>query len=410
MYSPVFKCFFLIFLSLNSAALLSQAFPGIHHNSDMSSSFQQKKQATPEAYESGPRAQLLKKLRSGGAALRSAAAKSRVHILVKRKDEREEAELAGDKKKKAAAKSEPDSPKIKKKEKLVKDYALPERVERLSGVYFWQQTMKLHQIMLLTLPIDSLLLYANLKIMKNPAAQSTVEMITFVLLGITLLAFNKGLLFSAIYTLQKIQRKFSMAKNNRLAWIVLGIIAAVTVVDVLFRISASSSSYISVIMAGLFLSGAGYNFYREVRAKLQQDKNFENDPILWLEHTNQQIFTVAVVPLVSARLIATMGALLAPFAPNPSLAFLLYLGASLSFLLFLTPKKEDFIANCQRCAQFTSRALAIAGYCPACDRQRFQKKEAEQDHAAEAEDDEERDQGPGAAKAASKSAKSTAKS
>lgn len=106
---------------------------------------------------------------------------------------------------------------------------------------------------------------------------------------------------------------------------------------------------------------------KQKRAAIQRDKT------LLIDLLNQELFITNTLPFVAARLSGLGFSLIAMHNNLPSSSIVEVATSALLFFVLL-PKPDDFVANCQRCARWTSKRLALYGYCPYCGREQFQIK------------------------------------
>ncbi len=126
---------------------------------------------------------------------------------------------------------------------------------------------------------------------------------------------------------------------------------------------------------------------RTMRKQMQEQSQhltlMWTDRIYWVEQVNKQIFSLAIVPIISARLLSISGMLTIRASTTMPLSLIPYLALATLLLLAAYPQREYFVIQCRRCGYWTSRALKGLRGCPKCNRAAFQLVATEDDSALE---------------------------
>jgi hypothetical protein len=116
-----------------------------------------------------------------------------------------------------------------------------------------------------------------------------------------------------------------------------------------------------------YVARRSLNEQQQKRAAIQRDKT------LLIDVLNQELFLTNIIPILAAR-ISGLGFSLMAMHNNVPTSSLFEVATSTLLFFVLSPKPDDFVAHCQRCARWTSKRLALYGYCPHCGREQFQIK------------------------------------
>jgi hypothetical protein len=154
-------------------------------------------------------------------------------------------------------------------------------------------------------------------------------------------------------------------KTRRFQWLAIGFILAAIIADLAAKLAGTSLIQVLAVSAiVLFVSARRFvRDLKEVRVRAQQ---LRSDTALWIETENRKVFLITAVPIVLSRILSFGGAYLAALSPDPVRTYLVWLAAAVALLLAGIPKREDFIAACPRCGNWTSKVLHRMRKCPSC--------------------------------------------
>lgn len=256
---------------------------------------------------------------------------------------------------------------------------LPVRTTERSAIELYDNTKLIWKLLLVSLPIDLLVVSLELRIALSPSLLSFLELASLAGLSIAALFLLRDSMIDGLDKLEAFQHramKFSIAHSKAIFFV----IAAVTTVEIIFHVGGFG--IIAIIPASILALRASRAIKKSLGEHHERFLAFERDQVLLLNSLNKRLFTLSITPLVFAR-VASLCAAVAVLATSHSIgAWLPYGGAALVLLCTFFPQEEDFVIRCRKCSRWTSRALKSKGYCPVCSREEFQLKEMPEQAAA----------------------------
>ena len=132
----------------------------------------------------------------------------------------------------------------------------------------------------------------------------------------------------------------------------------------------TANSLLGVLTALVVAGGALMSLVRGYLDKLERDDRYSSDPALWIEHSNRQLFWLAMGPAIPVRSVSALTALYA-LIQGDVLWYLVGLVITLVLFGMLQPHRESFMLRCRHCGIWTSKALAATGSCLGCDSESF---------------------------------------
>lgn len=249
---------------------------------------------------------------------------------------------------------------------------LPIRLEALSVEKHLLTAHRYWRIAFVSLPIDFLFLSFPTTAEEPWSGELALDLllpIAVVALLITVFPVLEHLRKLLVSTQTQIAKS-----SSALGWIVIPFIALLLLGDMIVRIGASGliPIFIAVIIAVRATLEARKTF-AERQATL---KRLQHDRTEWVMQADQQIFLMAIAPILLARSIPFTAGLATALGALNSIWFPPFWAVGAVMLLAHAPRREDFIVPCPRCASWTSRALVHLKICPNCDRAAFWSSQA----------------------------------
>lgn len=225
--------------------------------------------------------------------------------------------------------------------------------------------------MTLSLPFD-------LALLSFPFPELPWDWLVIALSALTAILMARFELFTALRAIEARHLSFedSISKHSGWGIALLGIIAAV---ELLVRLSGLGATlgHVAALGVVIVLARSIKSVRDSVRQRRADRARLKDDRIFWVERGNLQLFIVALMPIATARLLATAGAGLAALSPDPLLTLAPVMLLAVLALMLSYPDRELFMGCCPRCGFRTSRLLMELGYCLACNHQEFVEKSGE---------------------------------
>ena len=244
---------------------------------------------------------------------------------------------------------------------------------RYTSFYYQSLTLKIWKILLLTTPLDLLLLYLPV----------TPPLGLYPAIGVLLLIAFMGTLRDQLFTLffkVRTTRERIIASTQKIRWLLPlavlgGVVGEFALKTGQVFMKFNPSIFVPIIFFIVVLIPAYRKIKKSTEEKALKDQRLAVDRIYWVEEVNKQIFILNLAPILAARALS-LCALIESGAhvPHRDLIGLLYFFGALALSLALYPSKESFILPCKRCGFPTSRALQEFNRCPKCDFGFFQRQ------------------------------------
>ena len=257
-----------------------------------------------------------------------------------------------------------------KADKLLIDRSLPVREARLSAFYFFGRAQVIWNALVITLPLDLLLLTLDLRYLATLWSPPLLRDVTLILFFVGLAGLIREPALDLIASFKEYREKLaaSLQKSN---WIIVLFVLAIIVLQVVESFF-EDLSLTPIIMALIIGWGIISSMLQVTSDHKAREEMFAADRILWLEESNKLIFFLSVIPHVAARLISLSAAFYISMGFLDASEFAVYFVASIVLLLALFPQHEHFVIPCSRCSAWTSRVFKNLSHCPECARQKFQ--------------------------------------
>jgi hypothetical protein len=241
---------------------------------------------------------------------------------------------------------------------------LPFRATLYTSRYYFSVTRRLWHTLMLSTPVDLLLLLLTPQILVNENL-SILFLRSGALCAVAggLIWFVRDLLIDLVFALQLTQRRLAV----RSTWPAVALIAIVTLGGLAeFALRFSQVSTVTVVVGGLIAYGAVTSILKEVQKRKAEATALEMDRTARIEQANYSLFLIGVFPIAAARLSALLAGIGLILTHAPAWQSLLPPVGAAALLCVFFPHLEQFTFNCQRCGTTTSRALRAGGFCPMC--------------------------------------------
>lgn len=230
---------------------------------------------------------------------------------------------------------------------------------------------------ILTLPIDILAFYYI------QTFWGTFEAVPAKITSLSILIFVSVLTASLLYidprvvylSLRKLHSKFEKITGTKLYWAIIVLIVALPLAELAIKFSNFKGNLGLII----FLAAAVLSFFhttKEFKKQFKKLKADSLDPIAIIEKANKELFAFSLIPMISARTLSMVGLVYLLESGGSILQMTGFTLCSLFALLNFKPIKKHYMVPCPSCYLLTTAVILEFGCCPACNRDRFQKKVA----------------------------------
>lgn len=254
-------------------------------------------------------------------------------------------------------------------EKFSVNRALPVKDALSDAESYFRRALQVWRIALLTLPLDVLLVLYELPLPTGFLESNLTDQAMIIAFVVGLMGLGREWILDGIMLLRHKHDSLLSKPNSWYVWLLAALLAGGGLLELLARtgIAGLLSLLLSVIVFAIWV----FSTYHDVRKQLLEKAALDKNKILWAENVNAYIFNIVIVPIVLIRLLSFLAVLKSSLSGSIVFDFIPYFAASFFILLALIPTRELFIICCQRCSNWTSRALKYSGYCPACAREFF---------------------------------------
>jgi hypothetical protein len=258
----------------------------------------------------------------------------------------------------------------------------PLRAARYPSLYFFQRTVKIWGWLVLSLPLDLLLLIPEFKPLAELPWLAAFTPIIWLCAALAFSFWLREPLIDLVFAADTNRAKL-LELTKRHSWIIPILVALMVFAEV-----ASKTGGLNVFssIAALLITIAAWRSVKESLTKLRNKAlEHKTDVVAWIEEANRKVFLASVIPMAAARLISPFGMFKALGEGYSLPALCLWPVASFVLLLAMHPVLEHFMISCKRCGQRTSRVLKAKGFCPWCERnlEEHDRKRARKDPAAD---------------------------
>lgn len=247
---------------------------------------------------------------------------------------------------------------------------------KFTNEYYWELADKLWSLVYFSLLIDLLIILAQPHFTGLVIPTWNFLILSLACLAIAVLATFRETIFYHLEKLNSYQDKLTSI-NKKSLLIITALIAIIPLIELLSIFWKGGALIFVALIVFIFTSVR--SIVTNLKTWQKELREIQLDKIAWVETFNQQIFFFHLIPILAARFVSIFGILAIYLSRDYLLLkYLLLFPLSSAILLYvLKPEKVDFMIQCGKCANWTSRVLKNKSFCHLCKPEYFTVKQME---------------------------------